>query len=453
MGGELPPPLRRSAADRRTWRSRRQEWRRRTRLGVLCVLTAVAAVLAWRGIAPRQALGWTTVAVGDIAERAHGLFQEALDADTGTVVPGAAAASVPQVATLEVSTRTVPPPIARAPAAGGPVGGTLVSPVWPTPINLADPTDPEVPGDFRRLTEGGCCAGAWWSSDGTRAYFLVRAEGAPSASIYQTDLWPPGVAPKPANMELARGAGAARYTVSPWADHSVVKDHDTGITWEVPTGGSPGHVAGDGASVVWWKARGDRGHFDAAVTVYASGPGEAPRELVTLWGATVVGYLAGEQRILVTGRPVQDRSDFVLATVDAMTGELGQLAKGTWLSDAIPSPTGEWVVYMVSLNTEDPAANGQWLVGTDNQPPRRLPFIGSYRWRDGSTLVYVPQIADAASDEIWALDAPTLRTERLIDPVAVPLRIANNDWSVAPGGRHLLFRSASDLNLWLVRLP
>ncbi len=412
-------------------------WRRRTRFGVLAVLTGLAALLAWNGVAPREALGWTEVAIEDLADRARGRIEAAL--------------------AIEGRSSTVtdtPQPILAAPDVSGGQGAVSASPVWPTAINLNAPLDPEPAGAYRRLTDGGCCAGAWWSTDGSRAYFLARPEGQPSAGIYETDVWPPGLPPKPAAMDLARGAGAARFTVRSAEGHSIVTDHNTAKTWQVATGGSPAHVAADGTSVVWWKARGDRGHFDAAITVYASDLDNTPaRELVTLWGASVVGYLAGEQRVLINGRPVQDRADFVLATVHAITGELGQLAKGTWLSNAVPSPSGEWVAYMVSLDAQNPTANGLWLVGTHNEAPRLLPFIGAYRWRDGDTLIYMPQIAGAVSDEIWELDAPTLRTSRLVNPIAVPIRVANNDWSVAPGGRHLLFRSAADFNLWLVRLP
>jgi hypothetical protein len=212
-------------------------------------------------------------------------------------------------------------------------------------------------------------------------------------------------------------------------------------------------VAGDGRTVTWWEARGDRGHFDAAVTVYAATVGSAqPRELVTLWGATVVGYLEGQQRVVVTGRPVRDRSDFVLATLDAENGDLTQLAKGMWLSDAAPSPSGAWIAFMVSLDTESPDANGIWVVGTDGTAPRKLPFVGSYRWR-GEQLLYAPQLFGAEQDEFWQIDPATMESRRLFDPADTPLRIANNDWSVSPDSRYVAYRSAEDMNVWIMRLP
>jgi Tol biopolymer transport system component len=166
-----------------------------------------------------------------------------------------------------------------------------------------------------------------------------------------------------------------------------------------------------------------------------------------------VDFLPDGRRVIVAGRPVKDRSDYVLATLDVRTGELTQLAKGTWLSDAAISPSGDWIAYMVSLDSEHPENNGLWLVPTSEGTPRRLPFVGSYRWRDNDRLAYIPMTLDADSDELWELDARTNSTRRLLEAGTPNVAVANADWSISPGGRHFLYRSAEDLSLRLVRLP
>jgi hypothetical protein len=285
-------------------------------------------------------------------------------------------------------------------------------------------------------------------------YFLKKAEGTDAASIFEVPLWPPGVDAHLADLNLASGVGQDRFTVRPMGGSSVVEDRDTGAVWAIPTNGNPARVADDGQTIVWWEARGDLGHFDAAVRVFAAPvAGGETRELVTLWGASVVDFLPDGRRILVAGRPVKDRSDYVLATLDVRTGALEQLAKGKWLSDAALSPAGDWVAYMVSLDSANPDNNGLWLVSTSDGRPRRLPFVGSYRWRDNDSLAFIPQELGAASDALWEVDAPSLATRRLIDGGARPFVVANSDWSISPGGRHFLYRAADDLNLWLVRLP
>jgi hypothetical protein len=285
-------------------------------------------------------------------------------------------------------------------------------------------------------------------------YFLKTTDRAQAATIFEVPLWPPGSEARLADLHLASGVGRERFTVRPVGGNSVIEDRDTGAAWVVATNGNPSRVSKDGQSIVWWEAAGERGHFDAAVTVFASRvDGGQPRELVTLWGAVVLEYLPGDREVLIAGRPVRNKEDFIMASLDVETGAMRQLAKGTWLSDALVSPGGQWVAYMVSLDRAQPDANGLWIVSTQSGAPRRLPFIGSFRWRDADRLAYIPQTLDAPQDELWELDATTLATRRLLGPDEHPFRVANADWSISPGGRHLLYRSVADSNLWLVRLP
>ena len=67
-----------------------------------------------------------------------------------------------------------------------------------------------------------------------------------------------------------------------------------------------------------------------------------------------------------------------------------------------PSKTG--MTYFIAL-ADDPANNGIWYVDlTAPQPePRRLPFFGSYKWRDDRTLIYIPFNPDAESHFSTAL--------------------------------------------------
>jgi len=60
----------------------------------------------------------------------------------------------------------------------------------------------------------------------------------------------------------------------------------------------------------------------------------------------------------------------------------------------------------------------------------------------------------AAGDELWQLDLARGQKQQLIRAEAgSPFKIANNDWAVSPDGSQLVFLSARDRNLWLVKLP
>jgi hypothetical protein len=153
------------------------------------------------------------------------------------------------------------------------------------------------------------------------------------------------------------------------------------------------------------------------------------------------------------GRSARNRPLYVLATLHTETGELEQLAVGNWLSEATLSTDGSHVAYMVSLDCETPDSNGVWIVSTDGGEPRKLDVVGAYRWRDGRRLVYIPMEPGTAYHTVKELDVVTGEHRTLISPTTVPIRVASNDWSVAPDGGTMAFLSEDDRNIWVIDLP
>jgi len=325
---------------------------------------------------------------------------------------------------------------------------------WPTPIASRPLSRELVPGAPRQLTAGQCCPGAWWSADSAVVQFLDAPAPDAGVAIMGVPVWPPGAPLEVVDTQVALRADEHRFLVRPVGGYSLVKDVRTGVEWPLPTGGNPVRLSPDGSRAVWWEADGGREHIDSLVSIFAAGiDGADVRELTTLWAADVVSFLPDNARVLVTGRPIADQPVYLLGTLEVATGRLVQLARGSWLSDAALSADGGWVAYMVSLDRADPADNGLWAVPTGGGEPRRLPFVGAYRWRDGQRLVYVPMELGGASHSVWQLDVETGEAVRLLDPAAAPLRIANNEWSVSPDGLSLVYRSETDRNLWVVDLP
>jgi hypothetical protein len=311
-----------------------------------------------------------------------------------------------------------------------------------------------VPGQFRQLTQGGCCPAAWWSEDSTEVRFIDRPEGAAGAAIYGVPLWPPGSAPRAVDTSYSLRAGQTSLIVRPAEDYSWVEDQTTGDRWQLPTGGNPVRLSPDGSRAVWWQADGGWSHHDTLVRAYGSDIyGYDLRELGSLWGMDVVSFLPDNKRVLVLGRPARNQPVYALATLDVSTGVMTQLTKSFWISEAALSPDGAYVVYMVSLDREHPDANGAWVVPTDGGEPSKLAFVGAYRWRDGHRLVYIPMLPGTGSDAVFETDVVTGATRLLIDPATSTVRVASNDWSISPDGATLVFLSEDDRNLWAVDLP
>jgi Tol biopolymer transport system component len=346
---------------------------------------------------------------------------------------------------------SVPVRALAQPAAGAPPGGAQATPF----VVTSAAGRPLVPGQPRQLTQDGCCYSAWWATDSQSLYVLDQPAGAVQTTIYRLPMWPPGQAAEPADLgAMGGGPGDGRYEVQPADDATTVRDRQTGATWRLPTDGKPVRVSPDGSRVVWWSGHSGRQSDTEVVPIWSSRiDGSSQTELGGLWDADVITFLPDNRRVLVTGRPANDRATAILATLDVDTAELKSVAKGLWLDRALPAPDGRWVAYTTSLDQEDPSANGVWLAAVDGGPPRKLPFEGAYRWRDGDRLVFMPLEPGAPVHKVLEYDARTQQSRQLLDPATVPIRVANNDWSVSPDGQTLAWVAEEDRNLWVVDLP
>jgi hypothetical protein len=134
---------------------------------------------------------------------------------------------------------------------------------------------------------------------------------------------------------------------------------------------------------------------------------------------------------------------------------MDELVRGRWLGQVSVSPDGGWLAYMVSLDRDQLDANGIWVAPTTPglAAPRKLEAYGAYRWRDESRLVYVPMMPGAAQHALIEFDVHRGASTLLFDPASMPIRIASNDWSIAPDGGTMAFVSADDRNIWVLSLP
>lgn len=356
-----------------------------------------------------------------------------------------------------------PNPAAGEPAAPGGAARPIGHPGPPTAAAERQPlaaaqgaTRPLFPGHPRQLATGGCCTGAWWSGDGMRMLFVDRPADSAVAALWGIPVWPPGGVPEVVDASAGLSAGAPRFTARPAGEFSVVRNLESGEEWPLPTGGDPVLLSPDGQRAVWWDAHGGRQSVDGMINIHGSDAfGRSPRLLTSLWGASVVGFLPDQRRVVAIGRPIKERALYAAVTLDVDSGELAEIASGPWLSDALLSPDGRWIAYLTSLDRHRPERNGIWVAPVDDpghDTPRRMDFVGAYRWRRGGQLLYVPMTTSDAADSLWQYDAATGETVRLVGPEA-GIRIAGNDWSASPDGGSVAWLDAADRNLWMIDLP
>ncbi len=305
---------------------------------------------------------------------------------------------------------------------------------------------------LRRLTEPGCCLDPFWSPDGTELRFIDRPTTELPAAIYavrladgvtyRTDL-PIGVySPDGRYVAFLNGAG-----------ETIVQDVVRGREWVIPSGGRRVFFS-PGSRQVAWAEEERRSNFSViSATVYVAGvDGSSPRPVITVYGGSFSGWL-DEDHILLYGRAEEAGEGRALFSLQLDDGTRVDLVEGQRIYDVSIAPGGSWVQYTVVREPADSGLNGLWVVSRDGAVRHRLDLAGGVRWRDGSRLLVIPLMLDAPGHELWQLDAETGQTARLLNPSEVLFSVGAGQWSVAPGGGQMVFRSAADGALWLLDLP
>lgn len=119
------------------------------------------------------------------------------------------------------------------------------------------------------------------------------------------------------------------------------------------------------------------------------------------------------------------------------------------------SPDKRYLVYYVTFEAET-EKNGMWLLDlqASKPEPQKLPFFGTYRWRDNQRLVYIPFDPQATEHSFYEYDVRTGKTRPLF-PGGTGLVIANNDWRVSSDGSKIALLAAKGTTLdgiWVLDL-
>jgi hypothetical protein len=172
----------------------------------------------------------------------------------------------------------------------------------------------------------------------------------------------------------------------------------------------------------------------------------------TVWSGLEAGNLAwfpDNHHLLWTGRDSANRRSGLWVKNVAGGDNAGAytIIESKGLTGAALSPDGQSVAYWVTLQGSE--FSGVWLARSDGSQARKLPWVGGFRWADTGELLYVPvrQGRETAST-LWSFNPATGQTSRLTGPDQVPLKIALDQWQVAPGGRSIVYRNADDNALW-----
>lgn len=348
-----------------------------------------------------------------------------------TAQPAGELAAAPSVAPAQVtSAPTLTPVLATATATAAPL-----------PV-------------LTRVTEPGCCMQPMWSPDGQTVLFIDRPDATTPVGIY-------GVSAEGGPVELvtervAKTSPDGRYIV--YLDEAAqvtVEDVQTGEAWLIPSDRHEPHFSPGSVRLAWTAESGSGAFSERPSTISVSDvSGQNAREVITVYGGGFVGWL-DDDRMLVQGRIEEGGAlaEEALYSLDLASGEMDLLAESDRLRSVQPAPGGEWVFYAIAFDTVDPARNGMWVVRADGAERHELEVVGAAQWQDGSHLLIIPMEPGAPSHRLLRFDAEAGEIAELTDPAETPFRMLSGDWQVSPTGEHLVFVSAEDRALWVMRLP
>jgi Peptidase family M23 len=306
----------------------------------------------------------------------------------------------------------------------------------------------------RRVTTGACCANPSWSADSTRVLFVDKAvdkPGTPTA-IYGVDPRSPGKIDR-VFSSVAYLSPSERYALLPGAI-SILERVSDGRRVNVPT--DFGNVAFSASeNKIAWSVSQTRGNFDRLTTsIYtatltgttSSLTVSPPKRAAQVYGGGVVGW-ADETHLVITGKSTPTERDRALRVLDLQSGQSRVLARALNFRNLNLSTGGRWLAYTVAFDSA--ARNGLFVMDTRSGQTRRVPWFGSYRWRDANRIVYVPLEVNARSHRVLQYD---LRTNQSVELVNLNAKISNDQWQPSPDGGRLMFVSAADNNIYAMAL-
>ncbi len=323
----------------------------------------------------------------------------------------------------------------------------------PPPETLTAYTAPAIPPagtpKFRQITNPGCCSEPWWSPDGKFVRYWDGPEGQLASLISMPVNGEPPQVREKAAPRLYSSDG--KYEIQWTAGRVTIVRLADNTAFPVAVGGAWPRFSPGNGHILWHRHPDDAipGSIQPQTEIWIANPDGTGRVLVRVQPGGAV-YWLDEGRLLI-GEAVGRNDEIALKIYTIASKKLEALLTVRNLRGLAVAPGGAQVLFYAPFQ-EEPTASGIYLLETQpGKVPAKLPFFGSYRWRDSTSIVYIPYQPGPMSFVLY--DVTTGQARPLTDPSKQPFVVANDDWSVAPGAQHIVFWNHVDRALWLVELP
>lgn len=301
----------------------------------------------------------------------------------------------------------------------------------------------------RRVTDAGCCAYPFWDAADPARFYAYDGPDGQIAGAFAWDVAAPDAAPvrmRPAPMPYQSPTG--RYEIEPFVNgFTKVRDVDGEVS--IDTGGRVPTMNPAESALLWVQSDGvtvpGQSRPDSRVII-SQPDGQSIREIFAAPGADA--RWLDDNHILISARNESRQTRLhVYSLIDNALTELG-----TWreLRELSVSPGGRYVMFYLAWQ-DDPATNGVYLIDlAADRTPRRLDTFGAWRWRDSSSLYWIPFDPTTQHHTLQWVDVQSGESVTLAAPPNVAFTIADGHWEVSADGTRILYQSATDSALYVL---
>jgi hypothetical protein len=331
------------------------------------------------------------------------------------------------------------------------------------PLRIATATPPgsatgqaaaRTPAGFsqiRRLTEGGCCPGPFWSPNGEHVLFIDRPDPDQPAGVWQIPVDGNG-SPSLFSPVIGDFSSDFSHVTFYISGQTMVERREDAQIWLIPSAGAATRISPDNQLVAWSSFIPGAKPSGLNREIWISDiAGTRAEPVVQLYGGSFVDWFP-DGRMLLIGYSAATGSSISYWSYSLKDGEMVELARALRMRGGSISPGGGWLVYKTFFSPV-PEENGLWLVNTATLERRKVEPFGGFRWRSEGRLLLAPLEPGSPSHRFIELEAATGEVTALTDSELLPFKIANGDFSVSPDGRRVAFVSAEDYNIWVLELP
>lgn len=296
----------------------------------------------------------------------------------------------------------------------------------------------------------GCCWEQWWHPSDPNQVFTIDGLPNQRAMIFQYDaqgniISTVGNAPPPYYSP------DYSHAVRPFGNAIQVQNVNTGDAWTIETDMAIPSINTANTHLLWVVDGGNSipGRDEPTNTILLSDMrGDTLDLLFAEQGIDAMWLDASNILISVSERPFTQIDIYNIETQVRYT--LGRWYRPRGFSIA---PSGNRLIFYLAYQP-NPADNGvYWMDINEGAPQNRVDWFGAYRWRDDSSLFYIPFDPTSNRHQLMVYDLTSDTSQALTNPDTMPFTVMDGRWSVNADGSTILFRNANDRNLWTLNIP